>query len=194
MIALHAESVDGDPRTIRWVVPPGVVSFVGAVRRAPGDCGAMLADGTLTGLTLEATSVLTTVADAGTWGEIGTRVGRALAEDLDDPHWQPAEGAAAPVSLAVVAQEVLTGAVGDYIRSHGGSVHVLDTADDILQVELRGVCAHCPASGATLDDRLDAEVRRRYPGLVAVRAVRAVRSGRSVGLGGRTVRVGRRRP
>lgn len=174
MIALHAERVDGDPCTVRWVVPPGVVPFVGEVLHAPGDCGAMLEKGLLSHVVLEASSVLTTVADPRTWTQLGERVGRALAHDLVDTSWVPARGSAAPVSLAVVAEEVLAGPVGDYIRSHGGAVEVVDTAEEVLTVALRGVCAHCPASGATLNERLEAEVRRRYPGLAAVRAARPV--------------------
>ena len=174
MIALHAERVDGDPCTVRWVVPPGVVPFVGEVLRAPGDCGAMLEGGLLSHIVLEATSVLTTAADATSWTRLGERVGRALADDLVSGAWAPTCGSVQPVSLAVVAEEVLAGPVGDHIRSHGGAVEVIDTADDVLTVELRGVCAHCPASGATLSDRLEEEVRHRYPALATVRAARSV--------------------
>lgn len=178
MIALHAERVEGDPCTVRWVVPPGVVPFVGEVLRAPGECGSMLEQGLLSQVVLEATCVLTTAVDPGAWTELGERVGRTLGDDLADTAWVPAQGPVQPVSLAIVAQEVLAGPVGDYIRSHGGVVEVVDTAGDVLTVALRGVCAHCPASGATLNDRLEAEVRRRYPGLASVRAARPVsRSG-----------------
>lgn len=59
------------------------------------------------------------------------------------------------------------GAVAD---SHGGAIRVVGVTDGVVEVELRGACRGCPAVGVTLGHRLEAELRRRHPGVREVRA------------------------
>jgi Fe-S cluster biogenesis protein NfuA/nitrite reductase/ring-hydroxylating ferredoxin subunit len=41
--------------------------------------------------------------------------------------------------------------VRPYMQSHGGDVELLDLADDIARLRLRGSCQSCPSSAATLE-------------------------------------------
>jgi Fe/S biogenesis protein NfuA len=90
---------------------------------------------------------------------------------LRDALVQPADWIIDPAPgevLARVTTDLLDGSVGDFIRSHGGSVSVRSAGLDAVAVQLGGACEHCPAAGYTLRQRLVGELRRRCPNLVEV--------------------------
>ena len=166
MIAIHAERVAGDERAVRWVVPAGTLA-VGRVRIAPGRLGELLSDGTLNEAMVEHTAVWIWLRADDSWTTHGAAVQSALRDALGQPaDWiiDPAPGEV----LARVTTDLLDGSVGDFIRSHGGSVSVRSTGLDGVAVRLGGACEHCPAAGHTLRLKLMGELRRRCPDLTEV--------------------------
>ena len=67
--------------------------------------------------------------------------------------------------LGLIAREVLDGELKSYVDSHGGHITVADTTEDTLTLNFEGACEDCPAAASTLHDRIEAAVKRRYPGL-----------------------------
>lgn len=160
-VALHAERVAGDPQAVRWVIPPGILP-VGRVRRAPGRLGESFADGTLTaGLVEHGALWLWLRADA-SWADYGAPVQSALRDALTDQGGWNVEAAPGEVLARVVA-DLLDGSVGDFVRSHGGSVRTERVGADAVAVSLGGACEHCPAAEQTLRARLMDQLRRRCP-------------------------------
>lgn len=169
-IPMHPEGTD-DAQTVRWVVPVGVLPVVGAIHAAPGEFGALLADGMLAEVAVESQAVVVRLADGASWGEHGARVRDALAGALARPHeWRPALPVTPDDVLRAALTDLLDGSVGDFIRSHGGEVHVVSIADGRVRLRMAGSCAHCPALAFTLHGRIESELRRRYPALVDVKA------------------------
>ncbi len=165
MIGIHPERVAGDPQVVRWVVPAGLLP-VGRVRRAPGVLGDMLGEGTLSEVLTEHAAVWIWLPDGSSWAAVGRRVQSALREALEDPGAWTIDPAPGEVLHRVVA-DVLDGSVGDFVRSHGGSVTTERSGDDVV-VTLGGACEHCPAAGYTLQLRLLGELRRRCPDLAEI--------------------------
>lgn len=166
VIALHAERVAGDPHAVRWVVPAGSLP-IGRVWRAPGRLGVLFHNGTLTVGLVEGTAVWLWLREDLAWTGHGTAVQAALREALTKPDEWSIEAAPGEV-LHLVTIDLLDGTVGDFIRSHGGSVNARRVGDDEVVVQLGGACEHCPAAGHTLRLRLMDELRRRCPGLTEV--------------------------
>ena len=163
MIGIHAERVTGDDRVVRWVMPAGTLP-VGRVRRAPGRLGRMLDDGTLAGGLVEHTAVWLWLREDLVWPAWGSAVQTALREALADPAgWQidPCPGEI----LESVTADVLAGPVGDFVRSHGGSVTALREGEAV-EVRLGGACEHCPAAELTLRSRFLEAMKRRCPDVV----------------------------
>ncbi|MFE6280946.1 NifU family protein [Streptomyces sp. NPDC057877] len=160
---------------LRWIVPAGVLPGTGPLAEAPAPLAALLADGTLTRITVEPTAVVTVLGPDRRWTREGPRVRTALHAALDDPTgWVPADDTGPGHDDAVlyaVAREVLAGPVGDLARSHGGSIDLVDVSDDIVTVRLGGACHGCPAAWVTLHRRLEHQLRRRHPALREVRSV-----------------------
>ena len=166
MIGIHAERVAGDDQVVRWVIPAGLLPTTGLVRQAPGRLGDMLRDGTLSGALAEHSAVWLWLRDGLAWSSAGAAVHAALREALADPHGWALEPAPGSV-LEHVTADLLSGSVGDFIRSHGGSVSTHRSGDTVT-VRLGGACEHCPAAGMTLRGRLIGELRGRCPDLVEV--------------------------
>jgi Fe/S biogenesis protein NfuA len=165
VIGIHAERVAGDDHVVRWVVPAGLLT-AGRVRRAPGRLGEMLCEGTFADVLTENSAVWLWLRDGLSWSSYGATVQSALREALADPDdWlvEPAPGEV----LDCVTTDLLAGSVGDFIRSHGGSVSTHRSGDTVT-VRLGGACEHCPAAGMTLRGRLIGELRGRCPDLVEV--------------------------
>jgi Fe/S biogenesis protein NfuA len=68
-----------------------------------------------------------------------------------------------------VVEEVLRGEAGDFVRSHGGVIAPVRIADGVVELAMEGACAHCPATGFTLTQRLEKAIRRGHPTLREVR-------------------------
>lgn len=177
LVRLHPEAVPGDAQRLRWVVPLGVVPFLGPVAAMPGGLGDLVAAGMVTDVVLEPAAVLMTLADGASWRAEGARVRTALHEALARADaWVPAPGATgvAEGTDAVVARlvaEALAGAAGDYVRSHGGDVELVDVCDGAVTVRLSGACRGCSALGYTVGRHLRGELARACP---LVREVTAV--------------------
>ena len=88
-VPVHPEAVDGDPATLRWVVPAGLLGMVGPVGHAPAPLESLRAAGTLRAIVAEPAAVRLTLAEGLTWRAEGARVRTALQEAL-------AEAARAP--------------------------------------------------------------------------------------------------
>lgn len=174
-VPMHPELVADQPQTVRWVLAPGVVPFAGPVRRVPQPLGALVDDGVIQAIVCESCAVLIRLADGLRWTDVIGQVRDALEAAVDAPGWQPydAEQGGPDALLAAAVREVLAGPAGDYVRSHGGEVTVASVADGRVEVTFSGTCGHCPATGITLHDRLEAEVRRKHPALRAITATNA---------------------
>lgn len=164
-IPLHAERVAGDAQAVRWVVPAGRLP-AGRIRSAPGRLGELFADGTLTSGLTENTAVWLWLRDGLSWSALGTEVRVALQEALSDPLSWTVDAAPGEV-LERVTADLVGGTVGDFVRSHGGTVSA-QRCGDTVTVRLGGACEHCPAAGLTLRQRLVGELRDRCPDLVEV--------------------------
>lgn len=168
-LPLHPEEVPDRPGTVRWVVPAGRTPFAGDVAEAPGDLGVLLGEGTLCCVHLEPAAVLT-CTDPETWSRIGARVRRAVATAVGADGWSPkGEARTDDEALREIAEQAVAGAPGDYVRSHGGEIEVLDARDGVVQVRLGGACSRCPAVAYTLSRHVTHAIRERYPELVEVR-------------------------
>lgn len=175
-VAMHPELIPGHPQSVRWVLAPDAVPFVGPVRTAPGALGELAAAGVIREVAGESSAVVITLADGAEWARLLPRVRAALGEALAIPtEWQPydEEQRSPDQLLRTAVQEVLAGPAGDYVRSHGGSVTIASVSDGHVTVTFDGTCGHCPATGITLHDRLETEVRRRFPGLKSISASNA---------------------
>ncbi len=169
-VALHAES-GADAREVRWIAPGTPLPEPGTVVRAPAALAALLADGTLDEVRVLPGCIATRAAAGTDWRRAGADVRRAVAAALAEPSgWEvlPLGPATDDARLAEAARDLLAGQVGDYARSHGGSIELVDVSGGVVAVRLRGTCHGCPASTLTLRHQLEARLREREPGLVAV--------------------------
>jgi Fe/S biogenesis protein NfuA len=181
LIPVHPEPVEGEPLEMRWLVPAGTFAFVGPVGSLPDVMDALVHDGTLAAVELEPAAVRTRLATGRTWRSEGARVRTAVQNGASDPvAWRPAVAVGPDDVLRMAAQQVVDGDVGDYVRSHGGQITVLDVHDGDVEVHLSGACTHCPASDVTLTDRVESALRSLYPDVHSVtnRAVTREQGGR----------------
>lgn len=199
VLALHPEAVPGDPATLRWVVPPGRVPVRGRLEQAPGALGELLRDGTLTAVQCGPAEVSTTLGGGRSWAGEGARVRTALQSALTEPDaWvaqrsapgagetgrpgerpterpgerpfeRPGEQPGDDAAVRAGVQAVLDGPAGQYVRSHGGGVELVDVSDGVVQLRLSGACRHCPISPATLHLQLERRIREQVPGVLDVR-------------------------
>lgn len=163
MIALHAERVTGEPQAVRWVVDTDGVA-IGRVLSAPGDLGQLFSEGTLSAGLVEPSAVWLWLRDGLSWRSQGAAVSAALREALVEPDAWVVEPAPGEVLERVVA-DLLDGSVGDFVRSHGGSV-AAERDGDVVSIHLGGACENCPAADHTLRARLIGELQRRCPEVV----------------------------
>ncbi|WP_370240543.1 NifU family protein [Aeromicrobium sp.] len=179
-IPVHAEAVPGRPERVRWVVPARLLAFVGEPVAVPSALAGLVDDGVVARIEVAPAAVLIDLAAERTWAEGADRVRAALQQGLAAPgEWHPpleqAEpAAAARAHLGAAARAVVAGEVGDYARSHGGSLEVVAVHDGVVDVALHGTCDGCPAAGRTLEERVLVGVRALDP---SVREVRSVREG-----------------
>jgi Fe/S biogenesis protein NfuA len=108
--------------------------------------------------------------DGLSWRGQGRQVAEALRAALDQPDSWVIEPAAGEV-LARVTADLLDGPVGEFVRSHGGTVSVQRTGE-VVTVQLGGACEHCPAAEQTLRQRLLDQLRQRCPELTELSSAR----------------------
>ncbi|WP_210424360.1 NifU family protein [Gephyromycinifex aptenodytis] len=194
LIPVHPESVPGEPLQLRWVTPPGALPVRGDVSQAPGELGRLLSTGELAGMRVEPAAVLITLPEGGSWRELGPRVRTALTAALADADgWivrqsgqnsadalSPEADRAAQVAyndsdreLAWAAQCVIQGPAGEYVRSHGGHIELVQVQDGRVDVRLTGACGHCSGASSTLHTRVEADLRAACPQVVQVRQIEA---------------------
>ena len=171
LVPVHPEAVEGDPRTLRWVAPVGVLGFVGVPAAVPTALAALLADGTLERVSLTPTAVLTSAGPGRSWRTEGGRVRDALQTALADPSgWAAPADASPDDALRMAVQEVVAGDVGAYVRSHGGDIELVSAQDGRVEVRMSGTCTHCPAADDTLSGRFESALRALHPQVVEVTA------------------------
>lgn len=171
MVPMHPETVIDEPSVLRWIIPAGLLPFVGPVTAVPAALQSSIDDGTVTRLDVEPTAVRIRLAPGRSWRTEGDRIRTALQGALEVPDaWTPQSDASPDAILRMAVLEVIDGDVGDYIRSHGGIIELVDVSDGRVRLSLNGSCSHCPASDVTLTERVESAVRSRFP---AVREVTA---------------------
>ncbi len=126
----------------------------------------MFADGTLSGLSEHGALWLHLRADE-SWAQCGAAVHTALREAVSDPAGWTVEPAPGDV-LARVLTDLLDGSVGEFVRSHGGSVRTERVDADAVAVTLGGACEHCPAAEHTLRARLMEKLSQRCPDVTEI--------------------------
>lgn len=169
LVPLHPEPVEGDALSMRWVVPPDVLGFVGATASLPEVLQSLLDSGTIESLGVEPAAVRVRLSSGHTWRRDGATVRTALQAALAVPEqWMPALPGTPDDVLRMAVLEVIDGDVGDYVRSHGGQIELVDVHDGDVRVRMNGACSHCPASRVTLGDRFETAVRARCPQLRSV--------------------------
>ncbi|MFJ8577253.1 NifU family protein [Micromonospora sp. NPDC093277] len=174
LIPIHPQPVPDRPDQLRWITPGGVLPFRGVAATVPDPLDTLLRDGTLEEVRVETAAVVTTLRPGRTWSGEGTRVRSALHAALADPAgWRPggATGETDDAPLREAAHALLDGQVGEFARSHGGHIELVGVHDGTVTVRLGGACRGCPASRLTLRHRLEDQLRRRCPDLVAVNDV-----------------------
>lgn len=189
LVPLHPEATD-DPSRLRWVVPPGVLHLVGRPAEVPGALARLLEDGTVVDIVVGADAVDVTLGPGCGWRADGPRVRDALTAALAEADaWRAAdpdaEGPDAVLRDAV--GRVIAGDVGEYVRSHGGRITLLDAADGRARIALDGECSSCPARSLTLHLRFERALRALYPGLTRLDVRDEGRPGRRRGGAGETV-------
>lgn len=168
MIPMHATATT-HPQQLRWVVPIDRLPPSGIVRQAPGRLGALLDGGVIEDLEVRTADILITLGAADSWRERGDDIREALGEALQDPAgWRVDRSPGPRAELATVVQELLAGPIGALARSHGGSIELVSVAGLTVTVRMSGACRGCSASGTTLHDKLQRELRRRVDQRVTV--------------------------
>jgi NFU1 iron-sulfur cluster scaffold homolog, mitochondrial len=171
MIAMHATAAS-NPQQLRWVIARGALPPAGLVRQAPGRLGTLLGDGVIEELVVRNAfgkgEVLITLSAGKTWRDLGGEIRNALSDALQDAAGWQVDSTDKDEQLAKIAAELLAGQIGALAQSHGGSLELVSVRDNNVTVRLSGACAGCPASGSTLHDKLQRELRRRVSEQVTV--------------------------
>ncbi len=147
--------------------------FAGTLESAPGldDLDAGLVSDVVVG----PDNLLVTLAEGHTWSRVGAQVRGALMRALHHTDkWVGGPDARALTTddaLAVVADELIVGPIGDIARAHGGHIDLVGVEGGVVNVKMSGACKGCPAAVITMHQRLENQLRRRVPGLVDVRSV-----------------------
>lgn len=164
LLACHPEAT-GDPATIRWVVPPGTLDFVGAAR-IPGQ----LMELGITHAVVTVSGVELTLPEARLWRERAGRIRSTLLATLNEPAcWEAAGDSNPDKRIGAAVEHVLAGPQGDFIRSHGGEARLVEVRERVAVVEFTGSCRNCAALGFTLHGRIEQAVQELCPDLPGVK-------------------------
>lgn len=166
---IHPELDPLDPATLRWATSNTFLAVQGTVVGAPASLQSLIESGVLSRVTVEPGAVTTTLADGHSWDHAGPRVRTALLSALREPDgWLTDGDNSGSALLKAACLSVFEGPVGDFVRSHGGSVTLVSCTDVTATVDLGGQCAGCSASGVTLTHRVESAVRAVYPPLLRI--------------------------
>src|ERR1700682_5232189 len=77
--------------------------------------------------------------------------------------------------------------VRPYLGSHGGDVHLLEVADDVVRLQFSGSCKSCPSSSVTLELAVEDAVRAAAPEIVSIEVVAAEPTPTSSGIPAETL-------
>lgn len=158
LLTLHPERVPDDPRAMRWIIPPDLLT-PGRVSGAPGKLGEWLVDGTIRAIMAER-AALWIWLDQADWRARGPAIRQALVAGLGVPEaWTVAAADAEIVDL--VAHDVIDHSLSSYIASHHGFISVVRSDACQVEVNLEGACADCPASGMTVNERIQTAINDR---------------------------------
>lgn len=170
--AVHVERT-GDPAVMRWVCHHPALGAAGSGVCTPpagSPLGALLADGRVTSITVEAGDLLVRAADAGDWPGLAPLVHDAVVSELGAGaeslagSVQPAEPE--PPSVEAV-QAVVDRAVGSLAAAHGGLVEVADVGAASVTLRLHGACRGC-RWGHTTGTAATGAIRRALPQLTEI--------------------------
>jgi Fe-S cluster biogenesis protein NfuA len=107
------------------------------------------------------------------WSGLADPVIRALRAFLASG--EPAVDPEAPPSSApewgeeaARLERVLDAQIQPLVAMHGGDVELISYAGGVARLALRGACAGCPASEATLREQIERRLRAEFPDLVRV--------------------------
>lgn len=171
MIPLHPVAVDD--RTLRWVTDTAAFEFDGAVRTSPGRLGELQREGVLARVRVDHGGIETTLAEGLEWRDLGAVVRSALHAALQSPaEWAPGPGAVAASAerrTEAAVRAALDGDAGDLIRSHAGTVELIEVRDGVARLRLGGSCVGCPALDRTLHGHLLERLQRAVPQIRDVR-------------------------
>lgn len=81
-VPTHPEAVPGDPATVRWTVPAGLLGMVGPVGHCPGPLAALREDGDVRAIVAEPAALRLTLAPGRSWRADGARIRTALVDAL----------------------------------------------------------------------------------------------------------------
>jgi len=61
--------------------------------------------------------------------------------------------------------------IGNALRMDGGDIELVDVADNVVRVRLKGACAGCPFSQMTIKNFVERELKKSIPEVKRVEAV-----------------------
>ena len=167
MIPMHAVATD-DPQRVRWVVDRDRLPAAGRVQQAPGRLGELQDDGVIEELKVAGSEVAIRLGPQQSWRARGEEIRVALDEALREPAGWRVAPAERTGDLTRAVQELLDGPIGEIAASHGGAIELVEVTGNQVRVRMSGACHGCPASGSTLYDRLQRELRHRFGDHVTV--------------------------
>lgn len=161
MIPMHAVAT-GEPQRVRWVVAPDQLPAPGRVRYAPGRLGELQESGVVEELTVDGAGIAVTLSPQQSWRARGEEIRVALDEALREPSAWRLDPSGRAAAIARAAEELLGGVIGELAGSHGGAIELIGVTGAHVRVRMSGSCRGCPASGSTLHERLQRDLRRRF--------------------------------
>ncbi|NQT46543.1 MAG: NifU family protein [Candidatus Omnitrophica bacterium] len=68
-------------------------------------------------------------------------------------------------------EEFLKNEIRPALQKDGGSIELVDVADGVVKVRLKGACAGCPMSQMTMANFVEQRMKEAIPGVTKVEAV-----------------------
>jgi Fe-S cluster biogenesis protein NfuA len=80
-----------------------------------------------------------------------------------------------PLDVETRVRQALEG-VRPYLRSHGGSVELLEVCNGLVRLRLEGSCHYCPSSSLTMQQTVEEAIYNKAPEVTAVEVEGALES------------------